>query len=71
MSTTTLTAETIFGTRPEGAQSPDGSHVWATRTFEDGTWTFTTYKGWLVTGTTTTTCQHMAGVLTDHVRGWK
>ena len=68
---TSTTTEVIYGTRPQGAQAPDGSHIWATRTYADGEWTFTTYNGWLITGETTTSDASIASVIADHMAGWK
>ena len=56
----------IAGRRPTGSQSPDGTHRWATRTHEDGTWTITAFDGWLVDAETTTTDPDIAKLLTAH-----
>ena len=53
----------IAGTRPTGSCAPDGRVRWATRSFDDGIWTFTSYDGWLIDDETTTTDIGLAGII--------
>ena len=63
MKTTLTRTQIIAGTRPVGSCPPDGRVRWATRSFDDGTWTFTSYNGWLIDDETTTTDIGLAGVI--------
>lgn len=60
----TSTTDTIAGTRPVGNTPANGTHRWATRTFEGGAWHFTTYDGWLIASETTTTDPALAEIIT-------
>ena len=55
----------IAGTRPVGSTPADGTHIWATRSFTDGQYRFTTYNGWLIVDETTTTDSDLAVIIGD------
>ncbi len=61
--TTTTETTIIAGTRPVGNCTPDGTHRWATRRFEDGVWYFTSYDGWLISSETSTSDPELARII--------
>jgi len=63
----THTITVVAGTRPTGSTPSDGTVLWATRSFTDGRWTFTTYNGWLITSETHTDWQEIADATQDAI----
>ena len=61
-------AKVVVGSRPVGSCKPDGSHLWAIRTFEDGVYKFTTFNGWLISSETSTDNLALANIIQGSLR---
>lgn len=58
----------IAGERPVGSCPATPAHSWATRRFDDGTYRFTVYEGWLEADEVTTRDPALAELIGEAIK---